>query len=194
MPDYRRAYMPGGTFFFTVVTANRSPLFQDARAVSLFGACLRECRRRWPFQIPAIVVLPDHLHTVWSLPAADTNYSQRWGWIKKEFTGRWLALGRTESKLSTARRREGRRGVWQPRFWEHTISDDEDFELHFDYIHYNPVKHGWVTRVADWPHSSFHRWVRAGVYPASWADGDALAIAQSLSKMDDRTGECADSS
>jgi putative transposase len=125
--------------------------------------------------INAIVLLPDHLHTIWTLPPGDVDYSGRWNWIKHEFTRLWLEGIGTESKISESRRREGRRGVWQPRFWEHTIESDEDFERHFDYLHYNPVKHGLAASPGDWKWSSFHRWVRLGVYPRDWGRSTRIA-------------------
>lgn len=122
-----------------------------------------------PFETVAMVLLPEHIHAIWTLPAADRDYSKRWGWIKKEFTKAWLLAGGGEQSQCGCRRRERRRGVWQRRFWEHTIRDEEDLESHFDYIHYNPVKHGWVKSPRDWPYSSFHRWVAAGHYAIDWA-------------------------
>jgi putative transposase len=169
MPDYRRARVPGATYFFTVVTHLRRPLFQGESAKSLLGECLREAKDRWPFTVDAMVLLPDHLHALWTLPRGDDRYSVRWGWIKKEFAKRWLSNGGRESPVSNGRRLERRAGVWQPRFWEHTISDETDFEQHFDYIHFNPVKHGHVRDPRDWQASTIHRWIAAGVYAADWA-------------------------
>ncbi|HSG68770.1 MAG TPA: transposase [Planctomycetaceae bacterium] len=169
MPDWRRAYVPGGSFFFTVVTDRRARILTTKRARTLLGQLIRECRDRWPFRIDAIVLLPDHLHTIWTLPTADTEYSKRWAWIKKEFTKEWIAKGGVEQSQTRGRIDDGRRGVWQPKFWEHTLRDEEDFERHFNYIHYNPVKHGLVKCPREWRWSSFHRWVREGVYPFNWA-------------------------
>ena len=171
MPNYRRARVPGGCFFFTQVTDRRAPLFHDAAARTLLGSVFRRCRARWPFAVTAIVLLPDHLHAIWTLPPGDGDFSTRWAWLKKEFTKAWLAVGGAEQAISPGRRRERLRGVWQPRFWEHTIRDEDDFEQHFDYVHYNPVKHGLVRSPGEWPWSSFHRWVRLGVYPPNWASG-----------------------
>ena len=168
MPNYRRFYVPGGTYFFTLVTRRRRPTFADARAVEILGRKFRECQADWPFTINALVLLPDHLHAIWTLPPGDDGYSQRWGWIKKEFTKEWLAAGGEEAWVSPARRRRHDRGIWQTRFWEHTIEDEHDFDQHFDYTHYNPVKHGHARCPRDWPHSSFHRWVREGVYEPEW--------------------------
>jgi putative transposase len=176
MPNFRRAWVPGGSFFFTVVTDRRRRLFSSERARCLLGEKLRACQAAWPFTINAIVLLPDHLHAIWSLPSGDAAYPARWAWVKKEFTKAWLAGGGSELSISSARSKEERRGVWQPRFWEHTLESDHDFDRHFDYVHYNAVKHGYVACPSAWPHSSFHRWVREGVYPADWActDGGPL--------------------
>ena len=151
MPHYRRAYVPGGSFFLTLVTHRRAPLFSRPHARRLLGSLFRRCLLKWPFTINALVLLPEHLHAIWSLPPGDDEYPKRWGWIKKEFTKEWLRLGGAEQPFSDGRRRERRRGVWQPRYWEHTLEDEDDFERHFDYIHYNPVKHGHVKCPRDWP-------------------------------------------
>ena len=169
MPQYVRAFVPGGTYFFTVTVFDRSrPLLtahiDDLREV--FAAA----RRRRPFVIDAIVVLPDHLHCVWTLPDGDADFPARWHDIKAR------RIPRDES-LSARRLAKGERGIWQRRYWEHLIRDERDFERHVDYIHYNPVKHGHAPRAADWPHSSFRRYVRRGVYPPDWAaDGDVLGL------------------
>jgi REP-associated tyrosine transposase len=120
-----------------------------------------------PFRMEAIVVLPDHLHCLWTLPPADADFSTRWKRIKALFSA---GVPRTEPR-SASRIAKGERGVWQRRFWEHTVRDDEDWRRHVDYIHYNPVKHGYAARVADWPYSSFHRYVRVGAYPRDWGGG-----------------------
>ncbi len=172
MPNYRRAHVPGGTFFFTVVTHRRRRLFHVDANRTLLGEVIRECHRDWPFEMNAIVLLPDHLHAIWTLPRGDANYSGRWSVIKKEFTTRFLANGGRDMQVSSGKRNEQRRGVWQRRFWEHTLEDEDDFQAHFDYIHYNPVKHGLVKCPGDWEASSFQRWVKAGVYPTDWACGN----------------------
>jgi len=116
-------------------------------------------------------MLPDHIHAIWTLPSGDVEYPKRWGWLKKEFTKRFLASGGIEQKISESRKANRRRGIWQRRFWEHTIQGEADFDNHFDYIHWNPVKHGYVKCPKDWRHSSFHRWVEAGVYHVDWGCG-----------------------
>ncbi|GAB4263636.1 MAG: transposase [Methylomicrobium sp.] len=125
-----------------------------------------EVKRAHPFDIDAIVILPEHLHCIWTLPAGDDDFSMRWRQIKSAFSRR-LPNGEWRSE---SRQSKGERGIWHRRFWEHVIRDDEDFARHVDYIHYNPVKHGWVSRVSDWPYSTFGRYVERGVYAASWGD------------------------
>jgi putative transposase len=172
MPNYRRFTVPGALYFFTVVTNERRPFLVD----ELARKCLREAfdvvRARYPFEIPAIVLLPDHLHAVWSMPEGDSDYSLRWRRIKEEFTERYLAQGGDEGGKSNSRQKRKERAVWHRRFWEHMIRDDNDFEGHVDYIHYNPVKHQLVTCPGDWLYSSFHAWVRRGIYPARWGCGE----------------------
>lgn len=171
MSLYRRYFVPGGTFFFTVVTEQRAPLFTEEPARRILGSVMRRCFLKYPLDVIAIVLLPDHLHALWALPSGDARYSMRWSRIKGQFTRQWLARGGREQPRPAARVREERRSVWQRRFWEHTIRDEDDLEAHFDYIHYNPVKHGLVARPRDWPWSSFHRWVTQGHYAIDWASG-----------------------
>jgi len=174
MPNYRRFRPAGGTFFFTLKTECNAHIFSERQSVLLLGQVFRETKARWPFEIRAVVLLPDHLHAIWSLPSGDDDYSTRWAWLKKEFTKRYLAGGGAEQPTTASRVRNRRRGVWQRRFWEHTIRDERDFDAHFDYIHWNPVKHGYVDCPADWRYSSFHRWVKHGVYPRSWGRGPGV--------------------
>lgn len=171
MSDYRRYFVPGGTFFFTLVTERRAPLFANELARTLLGAAIRKCQEDHPFTVIAFVLLPDHLHALWELPAGDDDYSTRWKLIKSKFTRDWLAQGGREQPRRRSRLREKRRGIWQRRFWEHTIGDVEDLENHFDYTHYNPVKHGYVKRPRDWVASTFHRWVEHGHYDLNWGAG-----------------------
>jgi putative transposase len=165
MTDYRRNRVPGGTYFFTVNLLNRhSTLLVDE--VSILREVVRDVRARAPFHIDGWVLLPEHLHCLWTLPEGDADFSSRWRDIKKGFSKR---LPNGEHR-SASRAGKGERGIWQRRFWEHTIRDDRDYAAHLDYIHFNPVKHGWVTAVADWRYSSFNRCVAKGVYPPEWSE------------------------
>jgi putative transposase len=154
MTDYRRDRTPGGTWFFTVNLANRQTDLL-VRHVNLLRASFRRVRVRHPFRIDAIVILPDHLHCIWTLPENDHDFSTRWQLIKSGFSREipWL----DGEAFSRSRARKGERGIWQRRYWEHRIRDEEDLRNHIDYIHRNPVKHGWVAEMADWPYSSFRR-------------------------------------
>jgi putative transposase len=171
VPNYRRLFAPGACYFFTVVTAGRAPIF----ATDVARKCLRhaflKAKARWPFRVLAIVLLPDHLHTIWSLPSGDSGFSRRWAWIKRAFSQEWIQAGGLEHEVSPSKEGDRRHGVWQRRFWEHVIRNELDFERHCDYIHYNPVKHGLVRCAREWPHSSFHRFVLAGDYPQDWGCG-----------------------
>jgi len=164
MANYTRAYVPGGCYFFTVALLERRRALLTEH-IGALGEVIRSVRARRPFAMNAIVVLPDHLHCIWTLPPDDADFSTRWRLIKTAFARRVPATER----LSARRAAIGERGVWQRRFWEHAIRDAVDYERHVDYIHFNPVKHGHVRRAVDWPHSSFHRYVRAGLLPADWA-------------------------
>ena len=172
MPNYRRAFVSGGCFFFTVnLLERRQTLLVDQIAA------LREApavtRRSYPFTIDAFVALPDHLHAVWTLPPDDHDFSMRWRLIKSRFA---KALPKQE-RLSAVRKARGERGIWQRRFWEHLIRDEVDYARHVEYCYINPLKHRLVARVCDWPHSSFHRDVRAGLFPPDWA-GDIEATGE----------------
>ena len=148
---YRRTFQPGGSFFFTVVTAHRRPIFASADAIAMLREAFRVVRKARPFDIDAIVVLPDHLHCIWTLPDGDADFMTRWRLIKTWF-----------SKHSAFK------NIWQHRYWEHLLRDERDFEHHVDYIHFNPVRHGLANRVVEWPYSSFHRYVARGMYAVDW--------------------------
>ncbi|EOI3575444.1 transposase [Cronobacter turicensis] len=158
MSRYRRLYIPGNTWFFTVNLRDRRSLLL-CRAIDLLRVQVARVKRRYPFTIDAWVVLPEHMHCIWTLPEGDNDYSLRWQEIKKGFT-----------RALTPRRAADT--VWQRRFWEHGIRDEKDFRRHMDYVYFNPVKHGWVRQVCEWPFSSFHRDVARGLYPKTWA-GDS---------------------
>ncbi len=168
MSEYHRLYVPGGTYFFTVVTSERSPIFREPDAISLLSRSMRRIRANYPFATLAMIVLPDHLHCVWSLPPGDSDFSLRWRRIKSEFTAAWAATGQVSSRRSPSQASRGERGLWQRRFWEHLIRDENDLERHFDYIHFNAVRHGYVRHPSEWPWSTFSRHVRLGAYPPGW--------------------------
>ena len=168
MAEYRRWYVPGGSYFFTVVTRDRAPIFREAAAVRVLGVAMRTVRGRYPFETAAAVLLPDHLHCLWNLPRGDHRFPLRWKQIKAEFTERWLEAGGTERPVTAGRMGRGERGIWQRRYWEHLIRDEDDLERHVEYIHYNPVRHGFMARPGEWPWSSFHRFVRLGRYGPDW--------------------------
>ncbi|XXQ69456.1 REP-associated tyrosine transposase [Neisseriaceae bacterium B1] len=144
-------------YFFTVVSHQRKPILIDETVRAALRQAVLAVREKYPFEILAWVLLPDHMHTIWRLPENDANFSERWRQIKR----RSQYLVGNDVKL------------WQNRFWEHAIRDESDFAQHFDYIHFNPVKHGYVTRVINWKFSTFHRSVRQGIYPQNWG-GDGM--------------------
>jgi putative transposase len=166
--EYRRAKTPGGTFFFTVVTYARQPILASIASVAWLREVTRQVKRRHPFRIDAMVVLPDHLHAIWTLPEGDHDFSTRWMLIKSGFC---RELGKQGHPWAGGRPGSTKReqAVWQRRFWEHQIRGDQDYAAHVEYIHYNPVKHGLAHAPREWPYSSFHRDVRLGRYPLDWA-------------------------
>ena len=188
MSRYRRA-KGGKTFFFTVVTYKRKRILCLDVSREVLRQVISELKRSRPFTVEAWVLLPDHIHCIWTLPEGDADYSMRWGWIKKEFTKRirmgcvyhanpndvdqpMLFVG-TAHPTVTASRVSHRDGtIWQRRFWEHMIRDEGDFRSHCDYIHFSPVKHGIVQRARDWPYSTFHQFVERGTYPESWGGSE----------------------
>ncbi|GLH78905.1 putative REP-associated tyrosine transposase [Bradyrhizobium sp. SSBR45G] len=175
MPNYRRASIKGGLFFFTVVLENRSSHLL-VEQIEWLKSCYRLACERRPFETVALCVLPDHLHAIWALPENDADYSIRWSMIKSGFS-RGLKP-QTQSRSLLAKREKG---IWQRRYWEHAIRNQADLERHIDYVHFNPVKHGHVSRVSDWPHSSFHRFIERGWLAPDWG-GD-------VKEMDGTFGE-----
>ena len=164
MTNYRRLYVNGAAWFFTVNLAQRNNNSLLIDEIELLRQSFRYVKERHPFVINAIVIMPEHLHCIWTLPDGDTNYSMRWRLIKSYFS-RGIPKGES---ISQSRGNRQERGIWQRRFWTHLIIDQNDFNRHVDYIHWNPVKHGWVKYVCDWTHSSFIRYVAMGVYPENW--------------------------
>ena len=163
MVQYRRNRIEGGSYFFTVTLKDRSAKYLT-QYINELRQSFQECMVTMPFTINAIVILPEHLHCIWTLPEGDYDYSTRWRKIKTSFTQSLL-----RNNVEILKDRHGQYNLWQRRFWEHTIRDDNDFSAHLDYIHYNPVKHGYVSNVKDWQFSSFHRFVREGRLPLDWA-------------------------
>ena len=173
MSNYRRAWVPGGTYFFTVnLLERRRRLLLEH--IELLGDAFRMAQAARPFILLAWVILPDHLHCMWRLPDGDADNANRWAQIKAGFSRRLPATER-RSAYRVSRRE---RGIWQRRYWEHLIRDPDDLRRHVDYIHYNPVKHGHVARAVDWPHSSFHGWVERGGYSLDWGGvvGDVVPV------------------
>jgi putative transposase len=171
--EYRRFEYPGATWFFTVNLAERRNNRLLIDRIDLLREAFLHVKNKYPYQIDAAVILPEHLHCILTLPEGDSDFSTRWGLIKAYFS-RHIEKG---ERVSRSRKMRGERGLWQRRFWEHLIRDETDFRRHVDYIHWNPVKHCWVKCVKDWPHSSFHSYVRRGIYPMNWGiDVDVSGI------------------
>lgn len=168
MPDYRRAWCPAGTYFFTANLLERGRNDLLVKHINLLKDNIRIVKQRHPFHIHAWVVLPDHMHCIIELPENDTDSPLRWRLIK---IGHSKSLP-VEERLSPVRKRRGERGIWQRRYWEHLTRDEADYRAHMDYVHINPVKHGHCEKVIDWPHSTFHRLAKAGIYPLDRAAGD----------------------
>ncbi|HBG06205.1 MAG TPA: transposase [Geobacter sp.] len=168
--QYRRSFTPGGTFFFTVVTEGRRPILASAEVVEVLRGAFRSVRETHSFQIDAMVVMPDHLHCILTLPPGDADFATRWRLIKTWFTKHCPPALRTVPSSTRAAR--GEQALWQHRYWEHLLRDETDYARHLDYIHYNPVKHGLVTSPLDWPYSSLRRHIDRGSYPPDWGRGE----------------------
>lgn len=162
MVHYRRNFVPGGSYFFTVALSDRHAMLLVDQ-IELLRQAFAATKAKRPFRIDAMVVLPDHLHAIWTLPPGDADYSGRWRSIKSGFV-----RGLARSGIPMARNAKGEADIWQRRFWEHTLRDEADFAVHCDYIHINPVKHGLMSHPAQWPHSSIHRFIEQGIYPSDW--------------------------
>jgi len=167
MSRYRRQFA-GSTCFFTVIAYRRRPIFCDPTLRAALRRAIQTVRVTRPFTVDAWVLLPDHMHCIWTLPTDDNDYSTRWAEIKRDVSSACRSTLRDQSLLTQSGRSRGESTIWQRRFWEHQIRDEIDFERHVDYIHVNPVKHRYVDSVWEWSHSTFHRYVREGVYPRDW--------------------------
>jgi putative transposase len=170
MPNYRRANVKGGTYFFTVNTFQRLPILTEAPVRAALREAIEKTRMAHPFDIDAWVLLPDHLHCIWTLPEGDADFSMRWSKIKRHVSQQCSDMIGSQ-RISDSRSKRHESGIWQRRFWEHQIRDDNDFARHVDYIHWNPVKHGLAARACEWPYSTFHRFVRSGAYSLDWGLG-----------------------
>ena len=171
MPEYRRAYIPGGTYFITMVTYDRVPIFANPVARGYLRDAWDDVANRFPFTTDAICLLPDHIHTVITLPENDSDYSVRIREIKRLFTKSHLSRFGNGKARNLSHQKKNEASIWQRRFWEHYIQDEKDLHAHLDYVHFNPVKHGLVKRVSDWKWSSFHRYVKMGFYEEDWGEG-----------------------
>ncbi len=173
---YRRTKVKGGTYFFTVVTFKRLELFTSPENVDLLKNSIQKVMETHPFRIDAFVLLPDHLHCIWTLPHQDSDFSTRWRLIKTNFSRKfdhksvgWVeGQNPTTDSYSASRLKKKEKSIWQRRFWEHCIRNQEDLKRHIEYIHYNPVRHGLAKAPVDWRYSSFHRFVKKGIYNKSW--------------------------
>ena len=164
MPNYKRAKFEGGYYFFTVVTYKRIKFFDKELARNCLREAIEKTRSRRPFETLAFCLMFDHLHCIWKLPEGDADFSKRWSSIKGLFSKTYSSLSGRRRQISPSRERKGEVCIWQRRFWEHQIRDEKDLQHHVDYIHYNPVKHGLVQRVEDWPWSTYHKYVKEGFY------------------------------
>ncbi len=173
MSHYRRNRVAGGSYFFTVNLLERDKKLLTEHIDALRDV-IRITRQKMPFHIDAWVVLPDHMHCIWTLPEGDSDYSKRWQTLKKHFS---KSLAKSEYR-SAARIKQNERGIWQRRFWEHTLRDELDYQRHMDYIHFNPVKHDHVAKVRDWPYSTFHRLVEQDIYPMDWGEDVSLEVGE----------------
>ena len=168
MSQYRRYYLPGGTFFLTLVTYNRQLLFESAENLDRLRNAVIKVKKEKSFVILGAVILPDHIHFLWQLPPNDSDYSQRVSRLKVLFTRSLHGKNALSQDVSVSRRKHRESNIWQRRFWEHTIRNETDFQHHLDYIHYNPVKHGLVSCPHFWQYSSFSNWVNKGIYSQDW--------------------------
>ena len=176
MSRYRRDNTPGATWFFTVVTYKRQRILCDEPVRDALRTAIAQTRANWPFVIDAWVLLPDHFHCIWTLPAGDADFATRWNLVKRRTSGALKDSYFSAGLMNVSKSSRRELTFWQRRYWEHRIRDEQDFETHVDYIHYNPVKHGYATAPADWPYSTFHRFVANGIYPATWGSSASICI------------------
>lgn len=164
---YRRSIEAGASYFFTLVTCERVSIFSNPVNCQRWTDAILKVQSKWPFEVEGEVILPDHLHMIWRLPENDTDYATRIRLVKTAVT-KSIGFNSNDEALTYSRALKGEKEVWQRRYWEHLIRDERDFQVHLDYIHFNPVKHGLVSRPRDWPHSTFNSWVARGTYTDNW--------------------------
>lgn len=167
MATFRRS-THGTTYFFTVVSNLRRPILCDEPIRDALRNAIKTTAQEYPFKIDAWVLMPDHLHAIWTLPADDLNYSRRWALIKRRVSQECAGLYNKIEYIRASNVTRHESTIWQRRFWEHTIRDDADFENHMNYVHFNPLKHGLVDDLSSWPYSTFQRCIEQGLYPADW--------------------------
>ena len=174
MSEYRRTLIKGGIYFLTLVTYQRQNIFSLPHVRALLDTAILQTNQHHPFDEIAYCILPDHIHLIWQLPENDSNYSTRVSVMKRYFSKKYVEQFGLPIPKEASRNKRREVTVWQRRFWEHYIRDEEDLYRHIDYVHYNPVKHGCVNRVRDWADSSFHKFVDAGYYDLDWGDNLSL--------------------
>jgi len=168
MSEYRRIYQPGGSYFFTIVTHQRLQILSQPDNIVRLKSAFDRVMKKYPFTMEAFVILPDHIHCIWRLPSADSDYSTRWRLIKSHFS----------TGLNYPVNERGEKDIWQKRFWEHLLRDEDDWRRHMNYIHYNPVKHGYVQNPINWPHSSFGQALKDGLYASGWGSEEPSGISR----------------
>lgn len=166
--NYVRYRMKGATYFFTVVTFERQPILTTSKGIPCLRQAFRRVKSERPFETLAICILPDHLHVIWKLPLGDDDFSTRWRFIKSYFTRSFTVENNSKNDRSASRARSREQSIWQRRFWERLIRDDDELRKCMDYVHFNPLKHGLIERLSDYPWSSFHRYVQQGIYDRGW--------------------------
>jgi putative transposase len=182
MTNYRRADIKGGTYFFTLVTYRRQRILCDKKVMLALRNGIRDVQARYPFEINGWVLLPDHLHCIWTLPPGDADFSMRWAMIKRAVSKQCGQDLLREEWINKSKQQRRESTIWQRRFWEHKIRNEDDYEKHLDYLHYNPVKHGYVKNVVDWPYSTYHRYLHQGIYDDDWAG-------EGIERIDNEFGE-----
>ena len=176
MSNYKRSKTPGASYFFTVVTYKRQEILTHPESRKILRKIILDVKKEYPFKIDAWVLLPEHIHSIWTLPTGDHDFSKRWGLIKAGFSSHAKTLFHHPEWINNSKKKHRERTIWQRRFWEHQIRDQTDFNLHIDYMYWNPVKYGHVSRVIDWPYSTFHRDVKKGIYSSNWGSDSTIKI------------------